>query len=170
MSIKNPETGLDQQSLNKEQVLAELKSAVNIHAQVAIYSKYVDKYGLDLLLSLIPVAGDIGSSAISLPYLLFQAKRAKLDMNSIKRIIGLQVADAAAGSVPVPLINSAADYAFKANTWSVPLFEAKILEISNKARIAGASEAEIKAIVDAGKNIIEGKKVITTILGRALKK
>jgi hypothetical protein len=173
MTTDNPETGLEQQSLNKEQVLAELKKCAEIETQVALFAKYVDTYGIDPILSLLPVAGDISSSAIiSTPFLLFQAKGAGLDWKSIAWILSYQGMDVVAGAVPVPVpfANSAADYVFKANVLSVNLFTAKVLEISIKAREAGASEAEIEAIKAAAEKIIEGKKVIASILGRGLKK
>ncbi|MGZ9073707.1 MAG: DUF4112 domain-containing protein, partial [Rhodoplanes sp.] len=58
------------------------------------------RFGLDPLLGLLPVVGDIGGAALS-AYLIYQARRLKLPKSAIARMIGNVAVEAALGAIPL---------------------------------------------------------------------
>lgn len=58
------------------------------------------RFGLDPLLGLLPVVGDLGGAALS-AYLIYQAHRLKLPKSAIARMIGNVAVEAAIGAVPL---------------------------------------------------------------------
>lgn len=128
----------------QREIMAKLRAAKSSEERVKVFAKFADDVGLDPLLSLIPALGDGGSSIVSGIYLLFEARKAGLSKWDYLKIIGLQGADFAIGSMP--LIGDAADYFFKANKWSSKSFEQQTEELVKKAREAGVPEEKIAQI------------------------
>ena len=58
------------------------------------------RFGLDPLLGLLPVVGDIGGAALS-AYLIYEARRLKLPKSAIARMIGNVAVEAALGAIPL---------------------------------------------------------------------
>ena len=58
------------------------------------------RFGLDPLLGLLPVVGDLGGAALS-AYLIYQARRLKLPKSAIARMIGNVAVEAALGAIPL---------------------------------------------------------------------
>ncbi len=139
-----------QTSLQKE-IIEELTKAKSSEERVKLYGQVVDTYGLDAIVSLLPLGGDAGSSLISGLYLLFEARNANLNKTDYLKIIGLQTADVFAGAIP--LAGDAADYLFQANKWSAGFFEEKTEELAQKAREAGVSEADIVKITEKAEKL-----------------
>jgi hypothetical protein len=58
------------------------------------------RFGLDALLGLVPIAGDVASAALS-AYLIYEARRLGLPKTAIARMIGNVAFDAVLGAVPL---------------------------------------------------------------------
>lgn len=57
-------------------------------------------FGLDALLGLVPVIGDLGAAALS-AYLIYQARQLNVPKSAIARMIGNVALETALGSVPL---------------------------------------------------------------------
>jgi len=79
------------------------------------------KFGLDSIVGLVPVAGDLASFAMGL-YPVYLARRHGLGKLLVARMMGNLGADFVVGSVP--LIGDAADVFFKAHLRNLRLLEA----------------------------------------------
>lgn len=81
------------------------------------------RIGVDALLGLIPVVGDIVSQAIS-SYIIWEARRMGVSRWTITRMIGNSLVDMTIGAVPV--IGDAFDVAFRANLKNLALLKADL--------------------------------------------
>ncbi|MDD3066493.1 MAG: DUF4112 domain-containing protein [Candidatus Gracilibacteria bacterium] len=156
---------LDKKTKIKQEVIEELKKVAGSEARVKAFAKVMDKYGVDAIIGLFPEVGDAASSAFSGLYLIFEAQRSDLDAAAYIKIIGLQVADFFVGAVPV--VGDVMDYFFKANEWSVSMFEEKKKEVIAKARKAGVEESEIAKIEADGKLLPQLLEKITSVAAGA---
>ncbi len=133
------------------EVLDRLKKAKSSTERVDVIATALDTFGLDVIVGLIPAAGDGTSSIIAGLYLLAEAKHADLGAMSYLKIIALQVADFAIGVVPV--VGDAADYVFQANKISAGMFAKNMEQIKQEAVKMGIPPEEIAKISDDGKNL-----------------
>ena len=78
------------------------------------------RFGLDPVLSLLPVGGDALAAAISL-YPIAEAARLGAPKRTLAAMLGLVAVDAVVGSIPV--LGSVFDAVWKANTWNRRLLE-----------------------------------------------
>lgn len=78
------------------------------------------RFGLDPVLSLLPIAGDLAAAVISL-YAVVEAYRLGVPKRTLLAMVGLVAVDAVAGSVPV--LGSVFDALWKANEWNYRLLE-----------------------------------------------
>jgi Domain of unknown function (DUF4112) len=76
------------------------------------------RFGLDALLGLVPIAGDVASAALS-AYLIYQARRLGLPKTAIARMIGNVALDAVLGAVP--LFGDIFDVFWRANVRNVAI-------------------------------------------------
>lgn len=76
------------------------------------------RIGIDGIISLVPVLGDVASAALSL-YLIVQARRFRLPIVVIGRMLWNMIVDMALGSIPI--IGDVFDFGFKANRRNVEL-------------------------------------------------
>lgn len=81
------------------------------------------RFGLDPVLSILPVAGDAVAALISL-YVVVEAYRLGVPRRTLVGMLGLVAVDAVAGSVPV--VGSVFDAVWKANAWNRRLIERHI--------------------------------------------
>ncbi|MDS0284592.1 DUF4112 domain-containing protein [Haloarcula onubensis] len=81
------------------------------------------RFGLDPVLSLLPVGGDALAAAISL-YPIVEAARLGVPKRTLVAMLGLVTVDAVVGSVPV--LGSLFDAVWKANEWNRRLLEGHI--------------------------------------------
>ncbi len=151
----------------QKEIMEKLRAAKNSEERVKLFATIADDIGLDPLLSLIPELGDGASSIVSGIYLLMEAKAADLGGMAYLKIIGLQVADFAAGAIPV--LGDAADYFFKANKWSSKSFETQTREIVDKAREAGVPEDKIQILLQKAEKWPQLATKAVGLAGRAMK-
>jgi len=78
------------------------------------------RFGLDPILSLLPIAGDFAAAVLSL-YTVFEAYRLGAPKRTLATMLTLIAVDAVVGSVPV--LGSVFDALWKANEWNVRLLE-----------------------------------------------
>jgi len=78
------------------------------------------RFGLDPVLSLLPVGGDALAAAISL-YPILEAARLGAPKRTLAAMLGLVAVDAVAGLLPV--VGSVFDALWKANEWNRRLLE-----------------------------------------------
>ncbi|MBX0297128.1 DUF4112 domain-containing protein [Haloarcula nitratireducens] len=78
------------------------------------------RIGLDPILSVVPVAGDIIAGAFSL-YPLVEAARLDVPRNTLAKMLLLVAVDIAGGSVPV--LGTVFDAFWKANVWNQKMIE-----------------------------------------------
>jgi hypothetical protein len=135
----------------RTETLEKLQRAAGAKERATTFARLADRYGLDLLASLVPVLGDAGSSGLAGLYLLYETSQAYEGadagekMLAYIKVIGLQGVDFFVGSIPI--IGDAADYFFKANEIAVKLiFKRKEQQLVDLARDNGVSEQEIAKI------------------------
>lgn len=85
------------------------------------------KVGLDALVGMIPVAGDVTTALLSL-YMIWEARRFKLERKDIGKMLGNVAIDVLIGLVPV--VGDYADFAWKSNTRNLKIIKA---HLKNKA-------------------------------------
>jgi hypothetical protein len=59
----------------KKELLSELATIHSTQEQVKLFGKVMDDYGVDALVGLLPVYGDVASSVLATLYLLYQGKK-----------------------------------------------------------------------------------------------
>lgn len=106
---KNKETGL--QRIEKLSVLLDSKFT---------FPGLKFKYGLDPILGLFPVLGDLSSFAISCTLLLFMAKHGA-SRKVVILMAGNIILDTVVGSIPI--LGSIFDFAYKANNRNIRLLK-----------------------------------------------
>ncbi len=84
------------------------------------------KFGLDPIIGLLPVSGDLISLGLGL-YLVWIAREADLESEKIVKMISNLVIDFFVGVVPV--VGDVADFFFKANTKNLEILEREIGKI-----------------------------------------
>lgn len=91
----------------------------------------MDDYGIDVIVGLVPWAGDIVVSICSTIYILYHWFLIELPSDYIFKIIVYQVADIALGSIPI--IGDIWDYFYKANKKSAYLFKKHLDKLTSDA-------------------------------------
>ena len=81
------------------------------------------RIGVDALLGLVPVVGDVVSQAIS-SYIIWEARRMGVSRWTMARMVGNSLVDLAVGAVP--LVGDAFDVAFRANLKNLALLKADL--------------------------------------------
>lgn len=128
----------------------ELKAARSIEAEVRTYAKWLDDYGLDFLVSLIPEVGDAASSIGSSVFMWVESARAgRKNPLAYVKIAGLEAADFFVGAVPI--LGDIADYFFKANKWIAKDFTKHRMrlekEVTEAVEATGLSQAQADEII-----------------------
>lgn len=136
-----------------ENLLKDLEAAASAEQRVTLFATYTDTFGLDALISFLPIAGDGASSVISATYLLFEAERLDMSFWGKFKIMMHQLIDFGIGSLVPPGIDGVADYAYQANKFSANEFEALTDSLVEKARETGVSENRIQAIVSSKRTL-----------------
>jgi hypothetical protein len=78
------------------------------------------RVGIDPILTLLPIAGDVVAALISL-YVVFEGWRAGAGPLAVALMLGIATVDAALGFVP--LVGPLLDTVWKANSWNVWIIE-----------------------------------------------
>ena len=81
------------------------------------------KFGLDAVIGIVPVAGDLISQIIS-SYIIWEARRLGVSRLTMARMIGNSVVDTLIGSIPVA--GDAFDVIFRANLKNLALLKAHL--------------------------------------------
>jgi len=89
------------------------------------------RVGLDPLLSVLPVAGDLAAAVLS-TYVVAEAWRAGVPRRTLARMLLNVAVDVTLGSVPV--LGTAADVLVRANQRNVALFEAAVSSRASRPR------------------------------------
>jgi hypothetical protein len=105
-------------NLSREQRLARLDALANLLDVAFIVPGTNVRYGIDGLIGLIPVVGDIITTAISL-WLVREARALGAPWHLTMRMLGNVALDGAVGAVP--LLGDAFDVMFRANVRNVKL-------------------------------------------------
>lgn len=108
--------GFDAAPLTREQRLARLEAIGNLLDMAFIVPGTNVRYGLDGLIGLIPVVGDIITTAIAL-WVVREARALGAPRYLVARMLANVAIDGAVGIVPV--IGDAFDVAFKANVRNI---------------------------------------------------
>jgi hypothetical protein len=100
------------------------------------------RVGLDAVIGLVPVVGDLISQAIS-SYLIWEARR----LGVSRLVIGRMVANTAIDTVVgiVPFVGDAFDVAFRANRKNVNLLKAHLAKHGHVARAASGPVIDVEA-------------------------
>ena len=85
--------------------------------------------GLDPILGLLPVAGDVASMGVS-SYLVWEARRLGLPRHVLIRMLGNVALDATLGAIP--LLGDAFDVVFRANKRNMRLIEKSLKKRARK--------------------------------------
>ena len=144
----------------KTEILAKLNECKTVEARVNVFATFVDTFGLDALIVLIPVMGDAAPSVIALPYLLFEANRLGLSLDSQLRMVLYHGLDIAIGTFTPPGLDLVTDYLFKSNELCAEEFQNFTDQIAQKAREKGLPESEITAI----ENSVKSTRNITSLI------
>jgi hypothetical protein len=110
--------GFNAQPLTREQRFARLEALGNLLDVAFIMPGTNIRYGIDGLIGLIPIVGDIITTAISL-WIVREARALGAPRYLVARMLTNVAIDGAVGAVP--LIGDAFDVAFKANVRNVRL-------------------------------------------------
>lgn len=110
--------GFNAAPLTREQRLARLETLADLLDMAFIVPGTNVRYGLDGLIGLIPVVGDIITTAIAL-WMVREARALGAPRYLVARMLANVAVDGAVGAVP--LIGDAFDVAFKANVRNVRL-------------------------------------------------
>lgn len=89
------------------------------------YAEWLDRYGLDPLLGLIPGAGD-AVGAVLAGWILVEAVRLGASRATLLRIAGNVALDAVLGAIPI--LGDIFDFAWKANLRNITLLERHLAE------------------------------------------
>lgn len=81
------------------------------------------RVGLDALIGLVPVAGDVTTALLSL-YMLWEARRFELERKDVGKMLGNIGIDILIGLLP--LVGDYADFAWKSNTRNLKIIKAHI--------------------------------------------
>ncbi|WP_207586218.1 DUF4112 domain-containing protein [Halomontanus rarus] len=76
------------------------------------------RFGLDPIVGILPGAGDVAATAVSL-YIVFEAARMDVSRSTLLRMLANVTVDTVVGSVPV--LGTIFDAFWKANKWNVEL-------------------------------------------------
>jgi hypothetical protein len=104
-------------SLARVEALAKVMDSI-----VAIPGTNV-RIGVDALLGIVPVIGDVISQAIS-SYIIWEARRIGASRFTVARMIGNSLLDMTVGAIPV--VGDAFDVAFRANVRNLTLLKAEL--------------------------------------------
>lgn len=138
--------------VSKDLVLEQLQTAASSEQRVKIFATIADKYGLEAVAGVLPAYGDAATAVLSTTYLLYEAEKLDLSFGARFKIALNSLIDFALGLVP--FAGDLLDFFNKSNVRSSKYFSEMVDELEQKAREAGASEAEIEAIV-------KSKRVVT---------
>lgn len=107
----------------QEAALARLDLLARVMDSIVTIPGTNVRIGLDALLGLIPIIGDLASQAIS-SYLIWEARKLGVSRLTIWRMIGNSMIDTVIGIVP--FVGDAFDVAFRANVKNVALLRAEL--------------------------------------------
>ena len=102
---------------------ARVEALARIMDSIVVIPGTTVRIGVDALLGLIPVVGDVVSQAIS-SYIIWEARRMGVSRLTMARMVGNSLVDMAVGAVP--LVGDAFDVAFRANLKNLALLKADL--------------------------------------------
>lgn len=113
--------GLDRREA--EEAYARLAALAQVMDSIVAIPGTNIRIGVDALLGLVPVVGDVISQAIS-SYIIWEARRLGVSRWTMARMIANSLVDMAIGAVPV--VGDAFDVAFRANMRNLALLKAEL--------------------------------------------
>lgn len=122
------------------------------------YAAWLDRYGLDPLLGLIPGVGD-AAGAVLAGWIFVEAIQLGASRATLLRIAGNVALDAVLGAVPV--IGDIFDFAWKANLRNVALLERRQME---PARAQRADRFFIACVIGGVIAVLVGALTLGTLL------
>ena len=111
--------------------LEKIQAAKHTYKQVENYAKRMDTYGFDVIIGLIPWAGDLLIGGISTIFFLYHAVQVNLPQKDIMKIIWYQAWDLLIWAIPV--LWDIWDFFFKANKKSALIFKKHIEKLTKDA-------------------------------------
>jgi hypothetical protein len=112
-------------------MLQKIQAAKHTYKQVENYAKRMDTYGFDMIIGLIPWAGDLIMGTISTIFFLYHAAQVDLAQKDIMKILWYQAWDLLIGAIPV--LGDIWDFFFKANRKSALIFKKHLDKLTNEA-------------------------------------
>jgi hypothetical protein len=106
-----------------EEALARVEMLAKVMDSIVTVPGTNVRIGLDALIGLVPVIGDVISQAIS-SYIIWEARRIGVSRWTMARMVGNSFCDLALGAVPI--IGDAFDVAFRANMKNLALLKAEM--------------------------------------------
>ncbi len=122
------------------------------------YAAWLDRYGVDPLLGLIPGAGD-AAGAVLAGWILVEAIRLGASRATLLRIAANVALDAVLGAVPI--LGDVFDFAWKANLRNVKLLERHLME---RARAQSADRFFIACVIGGVIAVLVGALTLGTLL------
>ncbi len=98
------------------------------------------RLGVDSLLGLVPVAGDVLAQIVS-AYLIWEARRLGVSKLTLWRMVGNSLIDTVVGAVPI--VGDAFDVAFKANMKNVRLLQRHLEKRGYRPSAPGAGKGPV---------------------------
>lgn len=129
-----------------DKLKTDIEKAQDVKKQAEIFADAMDTYGLDVLVGLIPAAGDGASSIVSAAFFMRQAKKLDLGAKAYVKIGLAQVADFLVSLIPV--VGDIADYFFKANKRSAKIFAKELEKLQATAKEKGMTEEEMEKLAE----------------------
>lgn len=146
----------EDQELTSEQlkILEKLTKSNSIKERVKLFGKIMDTYGVEPLLSLIPILGDIWINTIATIFLLSEWKKMWLSFGNMLKILGYQWTDATIWSIPV--LWTIVDFFFKWSKRSAKIFEKHFEKLKKEAMKKWISPKAIEEIESKNKEFLKG--------------
>jgi hypothetical protein len=107
----------------EQATLARIEALSKVMDQIVTIPGTNLSIGIDALLGIVPVVGDVISQAIS-GYLIWEARRLGVSRWTMGRMIANSLVDTAVGAIPV--VGDAFDVAFRANMKNLALLKAEL--------------------------------------------
>lgn len=123
-----------------EAALARINALARIMDSLFVIPGTRLRLGVDALLGLVPVAGDVLAQIVS-AYLIWEAKRLGVSKLTLWRMVGNSLVDTVIGAVPI--VGDAFDVAFKANMKNLRLVQRHLEKNGYRPSAPGAGSGPV---------------------------
>lgn len=139
-----------EQAYRKERLLSDLRRASDAEAKMDILAAFLDRYGFDAFIGLIPHVGDGAVTAVAGIITFWQGVKAGIGVKSGLKIAGFHLADFLAGQVP--FLGELADLFIKPNEYAAGQVAHRLRALLDEARARGVPQEEIDEALQGGKD------------------